>query len=97
MVEWRQAYLAAHAAPGPTAGGVDYDLVVSRNNWVTILTNSITLDTPGRVFAMASATAAFSCPIGQVCNHDFTLALNTKLEDPGDARRVQPRLRTRSW
>ena len=84
-------------APTANLSGVDYDLTVSRNNWVSILSNPITLENPGRVFAMASTTAAFSCPIGQECNHDFTLALNTELEDPGDARQVQVSRILRQW
>ena len=46
---------------------------------------------------LASATAAFSCPVGQECNHDFTLAINTQLEDPGDSRQVELSRILRQW
>ncbi len=84
-------------APTANLSGIDYDLTVSRNNWVSILSNPITLDKPGKVFAIVSATASFVCATGQQCNHDFTLALNTELEDPGDSRQVQLSRIMRSW
>lgn len=83
----------------PTANlsGIDYDLTVSRINWVSILSNPVTLETSGKVFAIVSTTASFVCAPGQPCNYDFTLALNTELEDPGDSRQVQMSNITRSW
>ena len=84
-------------APTANLSGIDYDLTVSRNNWVSILSNPITLETSGTVFAIVSTTASFSCPIGQQCDHDFTLALNTELEEPDDARQVQVSRILRQW
>ncbi|MDE2900980.1 MAG: hypothetical protein OXN15_08175 [Chloroflexota bacterium] len=84
-------------APTANLSGIDYDLTVSRNNWVSILSNPITLERSGKVFALVSTTASFSCAIGQECNHDFTLALNTALEDPGDSRQVQVSRIMRQW
>ncbi len=84
-------------APTANLSGIDYDLTVSRNNWVSILSNPISLERSGKVFAIVSTTASFSCAIGQECNHDFTLALNTELEDPGDSRQVQVSRIMRQW
>ena len=84
-------------APTAALSGNDVDLTLNRNNWVSILSNPITLDRPAKVFAIASTTASFVCATGQQCVHDFTLALNTKLEDPGDSRQVQLSNITRSW
>ena len=84
-------------APTANLSGIDYDLTVSRNNWVSILSNPITLDKPGKVFAIVSTTASFVCATNLQCNHDFTLALNTELEDPGDSRQVQLSRILRSW
>ena len=65
-------------APTANLSGIDYDLTVSRNSWVSILSNPITLENSGTVFAIVSTTASFSCPQGTDCDHDFTLALNTE-------------------
>ena len=84
-------------APTANLSGIDYDLTVSRNSWVSILSNPITLENSGTVFAIVSTTASFSCPQGTDCDHDFTLALNTELEEPDDARRVQVSRIMRQW
>lgn len=84
-------------APSSSLTGIDYDLTTSRNNWVSILSSDVSLQRSARVFVLASTTAAFSCPVGQECNHDFTLALNTDLEDPGDSRQVQLSRILRQW
>lgn len=84
-------------APSASLTDSDYDLTANRNNWVSILSHPISLGEPAKVFVLASTTAAFSCPVGQECNHDFTLALNTALEDPGDARQVQLSRILRQW
>lgn len=84
-------------APSSSLTGIDHDLTTSRNNWVSILSSDVSLDRSARVFVLASTTAAFSCPVGQECNHDFTLALNTDLEDPGDSRQIQLSRILRQW
>ena len=84
-------------APSSSLTGIDYDLTTNRNNWVSILSSDVSLQRSARVYVLASTTAAFSCPVGQECNHDFTLALNTDLEDPGDSRQIQLSRILRQW
>ncbi|MDA0989100.1 MAG: hypothetical protein O2783_08320 [Chloroflexi bacterium] len=72
-----------------TLAGVDFDLSASQNNWVSILSKTITITKPSKVLLIASATASMSCAINSECDYFFWIAVNTSLVDPGDARAVQ--------
>ena len=72
-----------------TLSGVDFDLSTSQNNWVSILSKTITITKPSKVLILASATASMYCGINTQCDYFFWIAVNTSLVDPGDAREVQ--------
>ena len=72
-----------------TLSGLDFDLSVSQQQWVSILSKTITIDRPSKVLLIASATASMSCPISEECDYFFWIAVNIELVDPGDAREVQ--------
>lgn len=74
----------------PTSlSGVDFDLSVSQNNWVSILGKTLTITKPSKVLLIASVTASMNCAINTECDFFFFIAVNTELVDPGDAREVQ--------
>jgi hypothetical protein len=72
-----------------TLSGLDFDLSTSQNNWVSILSKTITITKPSKVLLLASATASMYCAINSQCDYFFWIAVNTSLVDPGDSREVQ--------
>ena len=69
--------------------GLDFDLSVSQNNWVPVISKTITITRPSKVLIIASATASMSCVINAECDYFFWLAVGTNLTDTGEAREVQ--------
>jgi hypothetical protein len=72
-----------------TLSGVNFDLSVSQNSWVPVISKSITITRPSKVLIIASATASMSCAINSECDYFFWLTVATNLMDTGEAREVQ--------
>jgi hypothetical protein len=72
-----------------TLSGVNFDLSVSQNSWVPVISKSITITRPSKVLIIASATASMSCAINSECDYFFWLTVATNLTDTGEAREVQ--------
>ena len=76
-------------APPGNLGGTNYDLAVSRGNWIGIISHPVTLRNPAKVLVLANATISMRCPLGEECSHNFRLGLNTELTNPPGSRRFQ--------
>ena len=76
-------------APPGNLGGTNYDLAVSRGNWIGIISHPVTLRNPAKVLVLANATISMRCPLGEECSHNFRLGLNTALSEPQGSRRFQ--------
>ena len=72
-----------------TLSGVNFDLSVSQNSWVPVISKSITITHPSKVLIIASATASMSCAINSECDYFFWLTVATNLTDTGEAREVK--------
>lgn len=72
-----------------TLSGVQFDLSVSQQSWVGILSKPITITKPSKILIFASATASMSCAINSQCDYHFWLTVAADPVDTADAKEVQ--------